>query len=422
MKDPLTGPALGGVQERWAGREKLLYQWVRNSQGVIASGDKYAVDLYNKYNKSLMNPFPNLKDADIDNILAFVDDTYKNAGKSTAATAGTGITAAKKSSGPGFVLWMVLGGLILLTIFLVRILNKLNYLSAVQDGATQTEMPSTTRALSGKGIVGLATFAIVFLGGFTTIKNAINFGRQQNYAPTQPIKFSHATHAGVNKIDCQFCHDGARRSKHAVIPATNTCMKCHAAIKKGSKFGTAELTKIYASIGYDPTAGKYIDGYDKMSEKEIANIYKKWIGDNYMAESGTTSLSQGGQVIVDNQWNEIKAALTSKSDDHVAGPIEWVRIHNLPDHVYFNHSQHVTVGKIACQDCHGKIENMDIVHQYSNLSMGWCVNCHRKTAVNFNDNMFYSDYVKFHNEMKDGKREKVTVEDIGGTECQKCHY
>jgi hypothetical protein len=108
-----------------------------------------------------------------------------------------------------------------------------------------------------------------------------------------------------------------------------------------------------------------------------------------------------------------------------AKPIEWVRIHNLPDHVYFNHAQHVKAGQVACQTCHGEIQKMGEVKQFSDLSMGWCINCHRETKVQFKENGFYSIYEKYHEDLKSGKLDStkgITVEKIGGTECQKCHY
>ncbi|HMX82194.1 MAG TPA: cytochrome c3 family protein, partial [Saprospiraceae bacterium] len=256
----------------------------------------------------------------------------------------------------------------------------------------------------------------------TTVNNAVNIGRSQGYSPDQPIKFSHATHAGLNKIDCQYCHDGARRSKHSLIPAANTCMNCHKAIKVGSKYGTGELTKIYASIGFNPNTDQYIANYDNMSEADIAKIYKQWIGDSYVKEKELPALDDNGKIEVERQWAELKSSLTNENKPKIQGPIEWIRIHNLPDHVYFNHSQHVTVGKLECQKCHGKIQEMEVVKQYSSLSMGWCVNCHRETEVKFQDNAFYNSYKRYHDELKNGKREKVTVEDIGGIECQKCHY
>ena len=189
-------------------------------------------------------------------------------------------------------------------------------------------------------------------------------------------------HPGITPATVASYADGA--AKHAAIPAVNICMNCHKAInayEKGPKLydedgkeinGTAEIQKLYDAAGFDP--------------KNPA----KW-------------------------------------DPSMAKPIEWVKIHNLPDHVYFNHSQHIRAGKVQCQSCHGEITAMDEVKQVSDLSMGWCINCHRQTKVDFNysqgkGNQFYSIYEKFHNDIKNGKMDSVTVENIGGLECQKCHY
>ena len=156
----------------------------------------------------------------------------------------------------------------------------------------------------------------------------IQFGVQQGYQPTQPIAFSHEIHAGQYEIECQYCHTGVMISKSANIPSANICMNCHTAIKTESK----EIAKIYKAIDYDPETGEY--------------------GDNVK-------------------------------------PIEWVRVHNLPDLAYFNHSQHVNVGEIECQTCHGPIEEMAVVKQWSTLTMGWCINCHRETKVNAKGNAYY---------------------------------
>ena len=279
--------------------------------------------------------------------------------------------------------------------------------------------------LTGKGFVSFILFAGVVFAGYTTVNKAVSLGRQEGYAPKQPIAFSHATHAGIQKIDCQYCHDGARRSKHSVIPATNTCMNCHSAINVGSKYGTAELTKIYASIGWDPASNKYIDGYEDMSNDQIKEVYTKWIGDNYKSENSIDAeapLPDEAVKIVNGEWDDIKSSLTNDQKTSVYGPIEWIRVHNLPDHAYFNHAQHVTVGKIECQQCHGTVEEMDVLEQHSPLSMGWCVNCHRQTEVKFEGNEYYTSYENYHDALKDGTKDKVTVEDIGGLECAKCHY
>jgi hypothetical protein len=191
-------------------------------------------------------------------------------------------------------------------------------------------------------------------------------------------------HAGINQINCLYCHGGAWESKHASIPSVNVCMNCHKTItsyEKGPKLydlngneinGTVQLQKLFDAAGFDPKNPT------------------KW-------------------------------------DPSMAKPIEWVKIHNLPDHVYFNHSQHVRAGKVQCQTCHGEITKMDEVKQVAELSMGWCINCHRETKVNFNytdstGNKFYSIYEKFHNDIRNHKMDSVTVENIGGMECQKCHY
>jgi hypothetical protein len=100
-------------------------------------------------------------------------------------------------------------------------------------------------------------------------------------------------------------------------------------------------------------------------------------------------------------------------------PIEWVRIHNLPDLAYFNHAQHVNVGGQECQTCHGPVETMDVVQQHSLLTMGWCIDCHRKTDVNAKGNQYYDNLVELH---KSSKKGNMKVEDIGGLECAKCHY
>ena len=423
MKDDLTGPALGGAKDRWE-NEEVLYSWIRNSQGLVATGNEYAVNLYNTWNKSPMNPFPNLKDEEIAAILDYVDCMYIGGPECTPKVVdnGGGSAATAEKSDNTFLFITLFIILALLAVVLARIISNLNHMAEVKEGNSDAERRSLVDILTGKGVVGFAIFLLVVLGGYTTVNNAIDLGRQQGYAPEQPIKFSHETHAGIHEIDCQYCHDGARRSKHSVIPATNTCMNCHSAIKKGSTYGTAEITKIYASAGFNPKTGAYIDNYDAMTESEIEVIFKEWITDNYLDDNDLTVLDRDGTREVESQWKGIKESLTNETKPQIQGPIEWLRIHNLPDHVYFNHSQHVSIGEVECQTCHGPVEKMKVVEQYAPLSMGWCVNCHRETEVKFSNNEYYESYERYHDEMTEGKRDKVTVEEIGGLECQKCHY
>ena len=427
MKAASTGPALGGVEERWADYPREdLYSWVRASQALIESGHPRATELWNDY-KSVMQNFPTLTDAQIDNILAYVDDVYTKVDEGPAGGTAVGIATQESDNS---LLYAVLAGILgLLAIVLARIISNLNSLAAVKEGKTAT---ATTKSfmdiVTSKGVIGFALFALIVAGGYTTVNNAIDLGRQQGYTPDQPIKFSHKTHAGLQKIDCQYCHDGARRSKHSVIPAANTCMNCHKAIEIGSTYGTGELTKIFASVGYNPATDKYIENYEELPQEEVEKIYKRWIVDQFVQSDAAKAKYSGVKLVEmaeregEKQWKDIVSSLTNEQKKTVQGPIEWVRIHNLPDHAYFNHAQHVSVGQVECQTCHGKVEEMEVVGQYAPLSMGWCINCHRETEVKFSDNPYYDSYEKYHQEIKDGVRDKVTVEDIGGLECQKCHY
>ena len=419
MKNDLTGPALGGMEERWADYPREdLYSWIRNSQAMINSGHPRATELWDQWKPVVMNNFLNLTDSEIENIIAYVDHVYTGKDQVNIAGDGPAVVAPEKPNNtPLFIALAVI--LAVLAVVLARILANLNYVIQAREGNAPARRKTLVEILTSKGIIAFVIFALVVLGGYTTVNNAIMLGRQQGYQPEQPIKFSHATHAGLQQIDCQYCHDGARRSKHSVIPAANTCMNCHRAVKVGSTYGTAELTKIYASIGYNPNDDSYIENYEELSEEEIKEIYTKWIADTYVKENGA-----GGKVadVVDDQWEGIKTSLTNETKPQIQGPIEWIRIHNLPDHVYFNHSQHVSVGKLECQTCHGPVEEMEKVEQYAPLSMGWCVNCHRETAVQFKDNDYYKSYERYHEELSSGERDKVTVEEIGGLECQKCHY
>jgi mono/diheme cytochrome c family protein len=418
MKTASTGPALGGAEERWADYPKEdLYSWIRNSAAMIESGHPRAKQLWGEWGPTVMTAFPNLKNEDIDALLVYINEVYVYVPEVTVVGTGTGTTGEPANDNTTLYFGILVAVLALLAIVLARIIANLNYMAKVKAGEDAGERQTLVQLLTDKRLLAFLTFLFIILTGYTTVNNAINLGRQQGYAPVQPIKFSHVTHAGENQIDCQYCHDGARRSKHSVIPATNTCMNCHAAIKDGSKYGRAELTKIYASAGFDPTkgAGQYIENYADMKKEDIEKIFRKWLKDGFAED-----ISSGKMSASDAEVEAEK--LLSPVMAQAQMPIEWTRIHNLPDHVYFNHAQHVTVGKVECENCHGKVEEMEVVQQYSPLSMGWCINCHRQTEVQFDDNEYYEAYQHYQEDLESGKIDKVTVEDIGGLECQKCHY
>ena len=369
----LTGPALAGVEDRWP-EKKNLYAWIKNSAAFLKTGDAYANNLYNEYNKVAMNNFPGLSDADIDAILAYIK-TVPAPGAAPAGGAAAG-AAAPEETDNSLVFGILSLILAVVAIILLQVNNNLKKLSDEKLGVTpETPVPF----YRNKRYIAITAIILFILGGYYTTVGAINLGRSKDYQPEQPIYYSHKVHAGVNQINCQYCHTGTYQGKQATLPSVNVCMNCHTAI---NEYKGEPLVK---------ENGDIVDG-----TAEIKKLYKY---------AGFTE----GQP-----WDATKAQ-----------PIEWIRIHNLPDHVYFNHAQHVNAGQVACQQCHGEIQKMGEVKQFSDLSMGWCVNCHRETKVQFKDNGFYSIYEKFHEDIRTGKIDStkgITVEKIGGTECQKCHY
>jgi mono/diheme cytochrome c family protein len=364
----MTGPALKDVWTRWESQAKLI-SWVKNSAALIASGDPYAVKIFNEYNKSAMSVFPQLSDEQVISIIDYyvqaegaglLSDTPKkdNTGGGEGATTTSG-------GGSKWTLAALIGFLLIIAYGLWSVTSRLDQFVQEKNGENVTEKKSITDTIFNRKNLSAAVIIGVIALGFNIVNGAIDLGRSQGYKPEQPIKFSHALHAGQNKIECQYCHSGVEKSRHAVIPSVSVCMNCHKYVVQGPKHGKTEIAKIYEYAGWDP------------EKSDFTNAPK---------------------------------------------PIEWVKIHNLPDHVYFNHAQHVKVGGVACQTCHGNVQEMEVVEQYAPLSMGWCINCHRQTEVQFADNKYYSIFEKYHDEIKAGKRSKVTVEHIGGTECQKCHY
>lgn len=368
----VTGPALAGVEDRWPDKGKL-HAWIKNNAAFLKTGDPYANALFSEYNKSPMTVFGDgINDKDIDAILGYIKSVPPPT-PGGPATPG----AAKGDESDNTLLFGILTLILaVVALILLQVNANLKKLADQHEGHHSVEPVPFWK---NKSYIALLTVVLFVIGGYLTSVGAMGLGRSKNYQPVQPIYYSHKVHAGINQINCQYCHIGVYQGKQATIPSVNICMNCHLAIKEytGEKIfneegeevnGTAQIQKLYQYAGYD-----------------------------------------GGPT-----WDASKAK-----------PIAWSRIHNLPDHVYFNHSQHVKAGKVACQTCHGEIQKMSEVKQFADLSMGWCINCHRTTQVQFKDNGFYSIYEKYHQDLKNGKIDSakgITVEKIGGTECQKCHY
>lgn len=386
----MTGPALANVESRLAEDEGLskdwIYAWIKNSSGVIASGDAYANKVYNEYNKAAMTAFPTLSNEDIDNILAYTA-APPPAPKTPVSTGGS--SGAQNQVDNGFSNEIILGALVLvfglLVVMLFMVNNTLRRI-AEANGVVLEKESSEKRTPIWKAFVKnqfLVLVSVIFLllgGAYFAYGWMMQVGVDKGYAPVQPIHYSHKIHAGDNKIECKYCHSSARVSKHSGIPSLNVCMNCHKSISE------------YTGNPEGPTQEDLANGYtNEFYTGEIKKLYKA-VG-----------------------WDESTQGYTGESK-----PVEWVRVHNLPDFAYFNHSQHVSVAGIECQKCHGPVEEMEIMEQHAPLTMGWCINCHRETNVKVEGNEYYE---KIHAELsKKYGVENLTAAQMGGLECGKCHY
>lgn len=376
----LTGPGLKGVFDR-VPKGDWITKWIINNEKMIKSGDVYSNKIYADYGKAAMTVFEGqLNEKDVASILDFIKAPAP--GPVVVAASGTKdvseVVDTKKGVEP---LYIILGSIIVLVILLgalrsvrIALQNSASRREGKEELSEQTFWQEIKGWISGhRRMVGVMCIILTFVGMKSCWNACYNIGvyydykTQKGYKPEQPIKFSHKLHAGENEIACQYCHSSVEKSKHAGIPSVNICMNCHKGIQKGPQYGEKEIAKIYASNGFDPKTGTY--------------------------------------------------------DDSKQNPLKWIKVHNLPDHVYFNHSQHVVVGKIECTTCHGNLKEMTVAEQKSPLTMKWCIECHRKTEVVMEGNAYYDRLHKSLKEKYAGQSDvKFTVEKIGGLECGKCHY
>lgn len=447
------GPPLKGITEKRS--NEWLQAWIKDNKALRESGDQDAIDIFNEYNGMPMIAYMHLSEQDINDILAYTDDKPIVAeATDVASTQAVDPKVAlgkklynkecaachkldKKLIGPALGniadkrdaewlrLWIRDNNALRASgdQDAIDIFNEYNgmpmtayhhlsdedidaiiaYTSvgdvekvATTDAAKVDNLAKSKSSTawmsyivifvllilivwiyvaSNNGFLKImATIFVLLLGTYILFDSLMDIGIDQGYQPIQPIAFSHKIHAGDNKIDCEYCHSSAKNSKTSGIPSVNVCMNCHKSISEytgpvtsefSKEFYDAEIHKIYEAIGWDPEELEYIEGYEQK-------------------------------------------------------PIKWVRIHNLPDFVYYNHSQHVNVAGIDCQKCHGPVEEMDEVYQYSSLTMGWCIDCHKETNVDLKGNDYYA---KIHQELaKKYGVEKITVAQLGGKECGKCHY
>ena len=375
LNKKLIGPALKGVSAKY--EKEWLYSWIKNSAAMIKSGDERAVAIYEEYNKVAMNSFTQLSNEDIDNILAYTDYVPP---KPEAPVSGAPVGENVGSSPVNDIVLVLLSFILIVLIVLLLLINKtLKNLIPESDKLGKNKIdpkriPIWKAFVQNQFLVLVSVVVLLLSSAYFAYGYMLQIGVDQGYMPIQPIHYSHKIHSGDNQIECQYCHSSAKKSKHSGIPSLNVCMNCHENIADYN--GEEDLEKGYTKDFYT---------------NEIKKLYKA-VG-----------------------WDENSQSYTGDVE-----PVKWVRIHNLPDFVYFNHAQHVTVAGIDCQKCHGPVEEMEILYQHSPLTMGWCINCHRETNIKVKDNEYYT---KIHEELskKYGVKE-LTAAQMGGLECGKCHY
>lgn len=387
----LVGPALMGSVERWVenSSKENLYKWVKNSQGLVDEGDAYAKKLYAKWG-SIMPPQA-VSNEEIDAIFEYVQNGPVGGAPVVIQVEEKLLETVESTSW----LWYVIIGLLVVIIIAV---------SSVK-GTLKKVASESDENLEKGGIFGSVraylwrNFNYSFIFGFVIVISLLvmgfrgcsrNIGVVDGYKPDQPIAFSHKVHAGQLEVACVYCHNSAEKSKSAGIPTTNVCMNCHKAVAGETETATAEIGKIYKSAGFDQNTLKY---------------------------NGDTD------------------------------PVNWVKVHNLPDHVYFNHSQHVVVGGLDCKQCHGdmtketvgkvmsieelnSIDENEIKFTRPTLTMGWCIECHGQKEIDIQSDGVSEYYKEIHDRLKGDKKtytkyledDKITVAELGGWECAKCHY
>ncbi|HRK54706.1 MAG TPA: c-type cytochrome [Cyclobacteriaceae bacterium] len=351
----LIGPALAGIEDR-APSIDWIKEFVRNSSKLIASGDEYANKVYEESGKILMTSFTSLSDDQIMSILAYVKAEAEKP-EEVATVADGGGTGSGDGVPPTYLNAILVGMIVILVLLLVilgLIISSLKrYLD--QKDLTEEDREVVHSPFTFSSIVQSTgfIFIVVFLVASISFKTVIDG------LYTIGVQQGYAP-----KQPIAFSHK-VHAGEYEI-----DCQYCHTGAIKG-RSANIPSPNICMNCHTQIRSGT------NTGETEIAKI--------------------------------VSAIETNR-------PIEWVRVHNLPDLAYFNHSQHVNVGGIECQTCHGPIEEMDVVKQYSLLTMGWCIDCHRTTDLNTKGNEYYDNLLELHN------NNAMKVEDIGGLECAKCHY
>lgn len=398
----VAAPALQGVRKRWtdAGIADKLYEWINNPKKVLDQNIPYVTSLVaeNTKNGNSFMTAQGVSKQEIDDILEYVE-TYVPSGGPTTGPQPVAKAEMDKMYGEekgGNWLWLVIFGIIFGAVILSvgGVRKQLKNANLEKLGKPVEEGKSymgEIRAWGWRNKVAASLIGIFFVSGgvvegWYELKDV---GVFEGYKPEQPVWFSHQIHNGIYKIDCEYCHSAVQKSRHATLPSAMVCMNCHKAIHEGTLTGKEEIAKIHKAVGFNAATNSY----------------------------------------------------TGKPGE----PIKWVKVHALPDHAYFNHSQHVGVGGLDCKQCHGEMDKIDVARiqpvnvlngiegnvkiegDRPTLTMGWCIECHKNADVKMDGNGYYDELKKrlltnkeeYKKHLSD---DRISVKDLGGWECSKCHY
>ncbi|MFL2585449.1 MAG: cytochrome c3 family protein [Parvicellaceae bacterium] len=402
-----TGPKMQGVLQKWtdAGEEELIYKWVQNPSELYNSGKSKMAKAIWDWSPTAMTPQGHLSREEVESIFTYVDNYAPPVAAVGAGTAD--ITYGAEEESASYWWWIISGILIFVLFAIIGVRRELTAAIASQEGKkidpTRTFITGAREWMVKNWLVTtILILSVALFSGVEIFGRAYQLGVINDYQPSQPIAYSHKLHAGKMAIECKYCHHSAEKSKHAGIPSVNVCMNCHALVEEGPQYGTVEIGKIHKAAG----------------------------------------------------WNKNKKAYNiDEFGDRIEEPIVWNKAHNLPDHVFFSHSQHVhtNTANIDCRQCHGpvqtytlgKVSTTEEVNAYAAtdegmekgiiqltkplLTMGWCIECHNKKEIDLTSSGYYED---IHERLKSRadinnnifEDDKVTVKELGGWECAKCHY
>ena len=353
----LVGPALGGVYDRRS--LDWIYSWVKNSGLMIQNGDPQAVALFNEYNQLPMAPY-DLEDEQILSILAYIRDVEENA---PADTGGGDVVADPQNPGaesgiPSSYLNIIVGALVVVLLLILVVLALIISVlrKYLEDKGDLTE--TDEEVVNEKFSISAFLKSPTVIGIVTFLVIVLAAKNVIDGLYTVGVQQGYAP-----KQPIAFSHK-LHAGEYEIA-----CQYCHTGVEIGK---SANIPSVNICMN--------CHNFIKTDSPEIQKLFAA-------QESGE--------------------------------PIEWVRIHNLPDLAYFNHSQHVKVGGVECQTCHGEIQEMVVVQQHAPLTMGWCIDCHRNTSLNTQGNGYYDKLVELHNK---SSKTPMKVADIGGLECAKCHY